>query len=241
VLGLILPAYGQGVAEAEEMYPGRARFEAEVIGLRSMSAEGYDAVVDMLIPAARALASRGAEAIVLMGTSLSFYRGPGFNARLREGMSDAVGLPALTMSDAIVAAMRNVGAKRVAAATAYKGEVNDFLRAYLEAEGFVVRSVCGLGIDSLTGGELDAVSTADLIELGVGVVEDAGADVDALLISCGGLRTLAALQPLEDCTGLPVVSSFPHALWAALQLMGVDASREGCGRVIARAASATAA
>jgi len=53
-----------------------------------------------------------------------------------------------------------------------------------------------------------------------------------LLVSCGGLRTLDIAKPLEDATGLPVVSSMPAALWSAARLVGHSGRAPGFGRML---------
>ena len=58
---------------------------------------------------------------------------------------------------------------------------------------------------------------------------------DALLVSCGGLRTLEILAPLEKETRVPVVSSLPHALWSGMRLLGLRVKASGYGRLLARA------
>ena len=44
---------------------------------------------------------------------------------------------------------------------------------------------------------------------------------DALVMSCGGLRTLDVIVPLEKAIGVPVVSSTPHGLWHCARMLGV--------------------
>ena len=95
-----------------------------------MTPEGYDAVIDRIGPAGEKLAAQGANAVVLMGTSLSFYKGAAFNERLTETLKKATGLPATTMSTGVVEGLKTVGAKRVVAATAYDDEVNRRLRRF---------------------------------------------------------------------------------------------------------------
>ena len=54
-----------------------------------------------------------------------------------------------------------------------------------------------------------------------------------LLVSCGGLRTLEIIGPLEEACRVPVVSSTPHALWAGMRLLGLHVKTPGFGRLIA--------
>ena len=231
VLGLIAPVDVAVPPEAGLLYPG-VRFEGRSLGLRTMTPEGYDQVLERISPAAVALAAAGAEALVLMGTSLSFYRGAGFNRELTRRMRAAAGRPAVTMSTAVCDALRSVGARRLAVATAYDAEVNRRLQRFLYAEGFSVRAIRGLDIERVE--DITSVTQAGLLRFSAAVYRSARA-ADALLISCGGLHTLDLLAPLESRCGVPVVSSLPHALWAGVRLLGLSGRVPGYGRVLAQA------
>jgi hypothetical protein len=54
-------------------------------------------------------------------------------------------------------------------------------------------------------------------------------DVDALVISCGGLRTIAATRELEAELHLPVVSSAIAGPWGAVRLLGHSGAAAGGG------------
>ena len=89
-IGMIVPpAAGAVPPEPLELYGARARFIAEGLALKALSPEGYDAVIERVAALAVRLKSRGAEAISLMGTSLSFYRGAAFNDELIATMKAA--------------------------------------------------------------------------------------------------------------------------------------------------------
>ena len=68
---------------------------------------------------------------MVIGTSLTFYRGYEAHHRLLEQLRKETGLPVSTMSEAIVDGLRSVGAKRIAVATAYADVVNDRLADFL--------------------------------------------------------------------------------------------------------------
>ena len=57
------------------------------------------------------------------------------------------------------------------------------------------------------------------------------AGAEAILISCGGLRTLGVAEPLEANHGIPVVSSATAAFWAAMRLVGESGHVDGYGRL----------
>lgn len=228
VLGLIAPVDASPPPEASVLYPG-VRCEVRSLDLKTMTPEGYDQVLERIAPAARALARAGSEAIVLMGTSLSFYRGASYNRELTRRMHAASGRPAVTMSTAVCDGLRSVGARRLAVATAYDAEVNRRLRLFLHEEGFEVEVIRGLGVEKVE--DIARVTRDRLLAFSASVFQSADS-ADALLISCGGLRTLDLLVPLEVRCEVPVLSSVPHALWAGVRLLGLSGRVEGYGRVL---------
>jgi arylmalonate decarboxylase len=230
VLGLIVPPLTRPVPEEGLiMYPTAVRFIVAGLGLETMTPEGYDKVIDRIGPTAERLAADGAQAIALLGTSLSFYRGAAFNERLTHTMRDATGLPATTMSTAVVEGLRAVGGQRLAVATAYNDEVNDRLRAFLAESGFEVLVVQGLDIEAVE--DVDRVTQDSLLEFSAGV-RGLAAEADAMLVSCGGFRTLEIIAPLEARCKLPVVSSMPHALRAGVRLLGLSGQVSGFGTLL---------
>jgi arylmalonate decarboxylase len=234
VLGLIFPPADRGVPEeGVAMYGERLRFVVTGLGLDRMTPEGYDSVIPRIPAAAEKLAAAGAEAIELTGTSLTFYKGEAFNQRLREAVTEASGLPATTMSNGVIDGLKAVGAKQVAVATAYNDEVNDRLRAFLIEHDLEPLVVTGLGIEAIA--DVDKVTQSDLIEFGARVRESAPA-ADSLLLSCGGFRTLEIIAPIEARTGVPVISSMPHGLWAGARLVGLSGAAPGYGRLLSREA-----
>ena len=230
VLGLIFPPHGRGVPEeGVAMYGERLRYVVTGLGLGHMTPDGYDSVIPKIPAAARQLAEAGADAIELTGTSLTFYKGEAFNRQLREAVTEASGLPATTMSNGVIEGLKAVGASRVAVATAYNDEVNARLDAFLREHGLTPLVVTGLGIEAVP--DVDNVTQDDLIEFGASVHASAP-DADSLLVSCGGFRTLEIIAPLEAATGVPVISSMPHGLWAGARLVGMSGASPGYGRLL---------
>jgi arylmalonate decarboxylase len=169
---------------------------------------------------------------MVIGTSLTFYRGPEAHDRLLEKLRTTTGLPVSTMSQAIIDGLREVGAQRVAVATAYTEIVNQRLKELLVAAGVEVLSLECFNI--LEFGGPGKKTEADIIALSSDAVAHAP-DAEGVLISCGGLRTLGVAKPLEERHGLPVVSSTPAAFWAAMRLVGESGCVPGCGRLLEHA------
>jgi arylmalonate decarboxylase len=233
VLGMIFPPANTPVPpEAHLMYPSGVGFLAEGVGLERMTPEGYDKVFDRIVPAAQKLASHGASAIAVMGTSLTFYKGAAFNQQLKESITKTTGLPSTTMSTGIVEGLQAVGGHRLAVATAYNEEVSGRLRVFLEESGFEVLAIKGLGIERFQ--DRGPVTQEELLNFSASVWE-AAPKADAIVVSCGALKTLDLLVPLEQRCKVPVISSMPHALWAGIRLLGLSGRSPGYGTLLSRA------
>jgi arylmalonate decarboxylase len=231
-LGMVFPPANTPVPpEAYEMYPSGVQFLALGVGLERMTPEGYDEVVGRIVPAAKRLATNGANAIDVMGTSLTFYKGAAFNQQLKENITKATGLPATTMSTAIVEGLKAVGGHRLAVATAYNDEVNRRLHTFLDESGFQILAIKGMGIERFE--DRPPVTQAELIKFTASVWKTAP-KADAILISCGALKTLEILAPLEKRCGVPVISSLPHALWAGVRLLGLNGRAPGYGILLSK-------
>jgi len=194
-----------------------------------MTPDGYDAVLNDIPARARKLKDAGAQAIVLMGTSLTFYKGAEFNKKLSQTVTGASGLPATTMSTGVVEGLRAVKGKRLAVATAYNDEVNARLKVFLGESGFEVLALKGLGIEAVAG--VNDVTQDQLLNFSADVFKMAP-EADAMLVSCGGFRTLEIIAPLEARTNVPVISSTPHTLWAGARLLGLSGRAPGYGRLL---------
>ena len=232
VLGLILPPANREVPEEGiAMYGKQLRFVVTGLGIERMTPESFDAAQERIPAAAKQLADAGAQAIELMGTSLTFYKGEAYNRELRARVTRASGLPATTMSNGVIDGLKAVGSRRVAVATAYNDEVNARLKAFLLEHGFEPLVITGMGIEAMN--DVDKVTQKQLEDFAARVHASAR-EADSLLVSCGGFRTLELIAPLEKRTGVPVISSMPHGLWAGARLVGLSGAAPGYGRLLSR-------
>jgi arylmalonate decarboxylase len=231
-LGLIFPPLNYPIPpDAKLLYPTGVEFLSGGVGLPGgMTLAGYDEAIPRVLPAAEALAKQGAKVISVFGSSLTFYKGAKFNEELVAKVAKATGRPATTQSNGLVDGLKVANAKRVALATAYTDTVTERLKIFLEEYGFQVTAAKGLGYERLP----DSVSPDVLVKLGVEAYA-ASNRADAVVMSCGGLRTLNVIVPLEGEIKVPVVSSTPHGLMNGVRLLGVSPRSQGYGMVLAKA------
>lgn len=229
LLGLIVPpAAGLVPPEGPQMYP-EVDFIAQGLALASVDKQGYDQVIDQVVDAARKLAGRGAQAISLMGTSLSFYRGSEFNERLAEHLREATGLPCTTMSHAIVRGLRASGITRVAVASSYIEDVNQRLVRFLGENG--IEAVCAYGLGVTEVSAMARISTQELVDLCLTTWRLAQGKAQGLLLSCGGLVSLEAVRIVEEQLGVTVVSSSPAGFWDLVATAGLELYPQDAGRL----------
>jgi arylmalonate decarboxylase len=232
-LGLIFPPKDYPIPpDAKRLYPAGVEFLGDGVGLPGgMTLKGYEEAIPRVVPVAEALAKRGAKVISVFGSSLTFYKGARFNEELTERVTKATGVPATTQSNGLIDGLRTVNARRVAVATAYTDNVTGRLTAFLQEHGFEVTSAKGLGYERIPEG---AATQEILLQLGIDAYAKSRT-ADALVVSCGALRTLDLIVPLENHIKVPVVSSTPHGLMNGVRLLGVNARVQGFGMVFARA------
>ncbi|HVQ14599.1 MAG TPA: hypothetical protein VMS40_13450 [Vicinamibacterales bacterium] len=232
-LGLIFPPKDYPIPpDAKRLYPSGVEFLGDGVGLPGgMTVEGYEEAIPRVVPVAQALAKRGAKVISVFGSSITFYKGAKFNQELTDRVTKATGLPATTQSNGLIDGLRTVNAKRVAVATAYTDVVTERLKLFLEEHGFEVTSAKGLGYERIPEG---AATQEILFNLGADSYANSK-KADALVVSCGALRTLDLIVPLENKIKVPVVSSTPHGLMNGVRLLGVSPRAQGFGMVFSRA------
>lgn len=231
-LGLIFPPENYPIPpDATLLYPKGVNFIGNGVGLPGgMTVEGYDEAIPRVLPRAAELAKQGANVVSVFGSSLTFYKGAKFHEDLIRQVANATGRIATTQSNGLIDGLRTANARRVAVATAYTDVVTERLKIFLQEYGFEVTSARGLGFERIPEG---AATHDILFKLSTDVYADSK-KADALVVSCGALRTIDLIVPVEDKIKVPVVSSTPHGLWHGVRKLGINARVQGYGMVMAK-------
>ena len=148
-------------------------------------------------------------------------------ARIHEARP---GVACTTPMAAAFAAFEALGARRIALLTPYVDEINQAMRAHLEAGGLEVPVMGSFneGDDRKVGRiSPDSLRRAAL-ELG------ASEAVDAVFVSCTALRLVEVAAEIEAALGKPVTSSNHALAWHCLRLAGVDDPLPRFGRLFTR-------
>ena len=100
---------------------------------------------------------------------------------------------------------------------------------YLRHAGFELAEFQGLNLDY--DRQMSRVSPAFLVEFACAIDRP---EADAVLLSCGALRSLEVVERIEQRLGKPVVTSNQAMLWHCLRLAGIEDRIEGHGRLLRR-------
>lgn len=161
-------------------------------------------------------------------TASSYLVGHDRERELTARFAAEFGYPVITGAQAIVEALRRLGARRLAVLAPYPPFVVEAGGQYLEAAGFEIVSklrVVTRTSDTRTIYELsyrDALAGTATLDL---------TQADCLLFTGTGMPSLPAIRALTGTLGLPVISTNLCLAWAIVRQLGLDPG-EGSHRLL---------
>jgi arylmalonate decarboxylase len=185
----------------------------------------YWACVDELV-------GQGANSITVSGLPISSQLGRPRVLALIDETHRKTGAFADSHAEATIAALKHLGATRIAIASRWANALNEKLVAYLGQGGIEV-----IGITSL--GQYAQQASTMSIEAGVKIAFQlarqamrAAPQAQALLLGGGAWRSLAAVPILEEDFGIPVITNPICQVWRLIAA-GVAPPVPGWGRLLA--------
>ena len=232
-LGLIVPS-SNTVCEPEMAtlcprgvmtYSTRIIFEPTIRGLKTMK--------DHVERPSLELSSEGiCDIIAFCCTVGSMVGGPNYDQEIIRMIEEKAKIPAITTTTAVKAALDALDVNRIAIATPYTLEINTLEKALVESMGYEVTHIIGyhehIPPDRFTNEMIGRLVPEETYNLGLSVTDTRN---EAIFISCTNFRAIESIQPLEDETGKPVISSNQATLWYALQVLGIEDAIKGYGRL----------
>jgi maleate isomerase len=181
---------------------------------------GLTSMVTNIERAARELATARPNVILMAGTAGAFNGGLNFDAELSSRIKRASGgVIGTTTMTAVREALRAMNIRRVAVATSYVETVDKALCTVLNGSGIEVLMIRGMGLlKSIDMGDIEPEETYRFAR----GVFDGVPEADGYFISCGNLRTLETIAPLERDLDKPIITSNQAGLWHALHLANVE-------------------
>jgi maleate isomerase len=220
-LGMLLPS-GNQAAEPQfhAMLPAGVSLHTTRLKLTGSSEKDLLAMTERVEEAAELAADAGADLLVFHCTAVSTFSVE-LEQSIKQRVAKASGKPVTATSEAIVAALRAVGAKKIVMLSPYIEAINQREAVYFD----------WAGLDCPDANAMMAVTPEKWREF---TLAHRHADADAYLISCTTVRSTDVAEELEAALGRPVVTSNTAAVWHCLRTMGIPDRVQGFGQLLSQ-------
>jgi maleate isomerase len=217
-VGLMIPSSNtmMEVDFVRDLPAGTALHTARMF-MEDTTAAGENRMLDeFALPAARDLGTARPDVVVFGCTSAGALRGNDYDAQLCDQIANLTGAPTVSTIASVRAAIEASGATSVGVITPYVDELNEKIRASLEADGTQVATIAGLGITE--NFEIAEVSQAEIVAFAVQALGELAArgSIGLAFASCTNFAAMAARSTIADRLGLPVITSNQAVLAAAV-------------------------
>jgi maleate isomerase len=214
----------------EEVAPQTFTFHSSRARMNKVTPEELAAMVDASERSAAEVADAGVDAIAYACLVAVMAQGEGAHVGIERRLAAAAGgeIPVVSSAGALVAALRALGAERVALIAPYMRPLTETVCGYVGGCGVeVVRSVSLEVADNRAVGRLDTGRLAEI----AGEVDTS--DIDALVLSaCVQMPSLAVVEAVEQQVGIPVVTAATATAFALLCALGLAPAVPRAGRLL---------
>lgn len=221
-LGMMLPS-SNSIAETQiaAMLPPGVSLHTTRLQLRS----GREALgmLERLEEATQLLADAEVERLIFHCTAVTMHA-PEIPGQITRRVAAITPTPLTITSEAVIAALRTLGARNIVLVTPYEQATNDREVTFLAHHGVTVLRESGLGLQG--GNAMRAIEPAQWFRDTVALRDPAA---DAYFISCTAVRSADVIDALEEELGKPVLTSNQAMLWRALRETGIDDRVAGFG------------
>lgn len=194
-------------------------------GVREAIGSRYWTCVDDLV-------KQGAQRVTLAGFPIASQIGRARLLELQAETETRTGIIADSQTEATIAALAHLGAKKIAIASRWSSQLNDALVAYLNHAGLEVLAVTSTGQWAKQAFSMSIDEGVKLaFQLGREAMRKAP-KAEALLLAGGAWRSLAAVPILEEDYGIPVVTNPIAPVWRLISA-GIAPPVQGWGRLLA--------
>lgn len=186
-------------------------------GKGTLRPEDLPAYLAQAATLAGAFADDDIDLVVYGCTAAGFLAGPDRDAEVAAELAEVTGKPVVTTAQAMIAALRHLGAQNIAVVTPYLDLVNERLRAFLEHSGMAVKILESFHAHSVD--DLAAITPEQIAALARSTMRPG---CDALFIACSQLPTHDILGDLERELSCPVWSSIKATAWHTRRAAGLS-------------------
>lgn len=225
-IGMLLPS-GNIAAEPQiaVMLPEGVSLHTTRMKLVGSSDTQLLQMIDRLEADASLLADAKVQIILFNCTAVSTWS-PDKETEILSRIEESVGIPAIATSQALIAALERLTARRVVLVTPYLEEVTQREISFLRQRGVDVVDAASLDLNAPD--EMFAVAPEQWVEF---TSRHAHPEADAYVISCTAIRSAEVISQLENQLERPVLTSNQAIVWRALEHLGIPAQTSSFGRL----------
>jgi len=178
--------------------------------------------------------SRKVDAMVQAGVPLTVTQGWDYHNQLSAQVARLTKIPFATDIGACIEAMQALGMKRVVMVTPFDDAMHEQLVRYVANAGIQVLAAHSIrppgALEMSRHYDVSTVPLAAPYQAAKALFRSTPG-ADGIWITGALMPSVAAIQPLEQDLGVPVVTSMQAMTWAGLRLAGVKVDVTGYGRL----------
>ena len=227
-LGIIVPSVNTTMEpELYKMAPQGVSIHFSRVKITEATEEQILAMINDVPNATEELKHAGVNVIAFGCTGGSFIKGLGYDKEIIDLIERSDKILATTTSTAVIEAFKEMDIKKLSVVTPYEDWLNQKLIKFIEASGFKVLKMKGLGLTR----DIANVHPECVYRL---AKEVQAQESDGVFISCTNFRTVEILNVLEQDLKKPVISSNQATMWMILKMAGVKTHIKGFGTLLTR-------
>jgi maleate cis-trans isomerase len=235
-IGFITPSPGHenNAYEFYLMAPDGVTICMTSLQVMALTQDQYASALGRMEAAVAEMESRKVDAIVQAGVPLTVTQGWDFHKQLAARVAGLTKIPFATDIGACIDAMQAVGMKQVVMLTPFDDSMHEQLSRYVANAG--IRVLAAHSIRSSGASEISRRYDVSTVPLAVPYqaakrLFSSTPGANGIWITGALMPSVAAIQPLEQDLGVPVLSSMQAMVWAGLRLAGVKTQVTGYGRL----------
>jgi maleate cis-trans isomerase len=230
-IGHISPSRGDiFVHEFYQMAPKGVLLFNTTGTIRQLDRANMEHQLTRIEEAAADLAQEGMDLIMIGGTPLFTSQGAGSDIRIAHHIQEKVHTPVTAGVTGEIAALKELGIKKLIVASPHEPELDAVLKVFLEYSGFQVVHTGGLGIK--LNADISKLPEHASYRLAKKLFFEAPEHADGVFIPCPRWPTIGNIELLEQELGCPVITSSQAYCWWGLKLLHIRENITGYGQLM---------
>ena len=206
-----------------------------VIAQRSHASENYESMDDIneeAVKEVEKLARAGVHFGAYGFTTATFYRGRVFAEKLKQRLTQALGVPVIVPALALLKALTYLKIRKISVVTPYPEWNNQTLKTFLSEASF---EIVGFKGDE----RLKEVAKNNYLwhqlpdEAAAFIKEVSHKGADAIVLPCTAWRTFEVIEELEDDLNIPVVTANQATIWSLARRASIESALRPRGKLFA--------